>query len=160
MWNTVLQKKTQERKVMQKCKGRDCKRKTESWVLLVSVSAASFRKLLVSGPLSACPFSFKMNEEAMLAAKRQWRKRMRSNRTGLYLLRLTGRLSLFLRRQVLRWYCICVWACPRLPRTGLLTSGGLWKPFTLNLAPFCRGIYIKKIKNNKTIKCESKIVFL
>ena len=57
---------------------------------------------------------------------------------GLYLLRLTGRPSRFLRRQEVRWYCVCVWAwvCPRVVRTGLLTSAGLWKPLTLNFAMF------------------------
>lgn len=89
--------------------------------------------------LSVCPSSSVKNGEPGSCRRG---KRSGGKRSGFYLLRLTGRLSLFLRRKVLRWYCVCVcvWVCvcvcPRLARTGLLTSGGFWKPFTLNLAPF------------------------
>lgn len=150
-------------KVMQKWKSRDSRRKKQRWGLLFHVAAAPEWKLLVSGP-SACPSSFMTNEEPGSCSRRgEGGKVWGEERSGFYLLRLTGRLSLFLRRQVLRWYCVCVWACvcPRLARTGLLTSGGLWKPFTLNLTPFWGRVERregeeKKKKINKTFFVNEK----
>lgn len=97
--------------------------------------------------LSACPSSFKTNEEPRHAVGEETEE---TARRGFYLLRLTGRLSLFLRRQVLRWCC----AYPRLAITALLTSGGLWKPFPLNLAPFWREMETRRRLREKDQGCD------
>lgn len=137
-------------KVMQKKeKGEGRYREEENAELRAAVPCRGALGVKTAGLWSSClpvhPLSRRTKSHGM-----QSERRRRKRRGGFYLLRLTGRLSLFLRRQVLRWCCVY----PRLAITALLTSGGLWKPFPLNLAPFWREMETRRRLREKDQSCD------